>query len=1097
MRPTDPRLVLRLAPARRPLAGVISGGVVTSLLVIGQAWLVTGLIVAVVDHHRVRPWALAVVGVFVARGLVGLLTELFAARAAGVVGTDVRREVLRAVLSSSSADSPQAGETAVLVTRGVSAAEPYLTRYLPALVLASVLPLLTVVVIATQDVTSAVIVLATLPLIPVFGALVGLATRDRAERQWRALSSLSGYFLDVMRGLPTLVAFRRAEAQTSRIREVTERYRKASLETLRIAFASSAVLELVATLSVALVAVTVGVRLDGGHLGLSTALVVLLLAPEAYWPLRRVGAEFHAAAEGVATFERVDELLSRPVPDAALSGGGDGDLVVDDVTVTYSGRIVPALDRASLVVGRTGITAVTGPSGGGKSTLLSVLAGLRTPDSGRLTIDGVPVGGEAWRSRVALLPQRPLFVAGSIADNVRLGAPAAADAAVWEVLRRVALEERVRQLPHGLDTPLGEDGTTLSAGERARLALARIVLSDRPWVLLDEPTAHLDALTEHVVADTLVELSRDRAVVVVAHRPALVALADHVVHLAAPTVSVPEHAEPRPTPAGVVVPLTPAASYPRTRMVLPTVLGGLASAAGVALTATSGWLIVQASSQPAVLTLLVAIVGVRTFGLARPVLRYAERVLSHDSALGLLARRRAEVYDALVPLTPGRLGPRRGDVLASVVDDVDSVLDRELRSRMPVRGLVLVAVLAAGTSAYVDPATGVVVAATCVVGGLAHLVARVGATRSQRGSIAARARLSERVVETTQVADELVMWQAGERAIAAVAEASDEVARGTVRSARWLGLGRLLALVGCGSAVAAVALIVAPQVAAGDLSAPISALLVLLPLALAEVILPVVDAGTASARARAAEDRLDALLRLPPAVVPPRTPAPAPDDTAVELAGVTAGWDGRPALADLSLSVPSGRRIGVVGPSGSGKSTLASLLLRFVDPVKGTVSLGGVDLPRLALDDVRRTVGLVDDDPHVFATTVAENIRLARPDASDEEIDAALRGAGLEIWLEGLAEGLATRLGDGASAVSGGERARLAVARSLLADQRVLVLDEPTAHLDHATAEQLAAQVLSGGGDRAVVWITHEPVGLEHVDEIIHLPAGLGARHTP
>ena len=315
MRPTDPRLVRRLAPARRQLGFVISGGVVTSLLVIGQAWLVAGVVVAVAHGGRVLPWALAVAGVFVARGLVGLVSELAAARAAGVVGTDVRRELVRAVLSPAYAGSPRAGETAVLVTRGVSAAEPYLTRYLPALVLAGVLPVLTVVAMATQDVTSAVIVLATLPLIPVFGALVGLATRDRAERQWRAMASLSGHFLDVMRGLPTLVAFRRAEAQTSRIREVTERYRKASLATFRIAFASSAVLELVATLSVALVAVTVGVRLAGGGLDLRTALIVLLLAPEAYWPLRRVGAEFHAAAEGVATFERVDELLSQTSPE--------------------------------------------------------------------------------------------------------------------------------------------------------------------------------------------------------------------------------------------------------------------------------------------------------------------------------------------------------------------------------------------------------------------------------------------------------------------------------------------------------------------------------------------------------------------------------------------------------------------------------------------------------------------------------------------------------------------------------------------------------------------------------------------------------------
>jgi ATP-binding cassette subfamily C protein CydCD len=1097
MRPTDPRLVRRLAPARRPLAGVISGGVVTSLLVIGQAWLVAGLVVAVVHHGAVLPWALAVVAVFVARGLVGLLSEVAAARAAGVVGTDVRRDLLRAVLSPAYAGSPSAGETAVLVTRGVAAAEPYLTRYLPALVLASVLPLLTVVVIATQDVTSAVIVLATLPLIPVFGALVGLATRDRAERQWRAMSSLSGHFLDVMRGLPTLVAFRRAEAQTSRIREVTERYRKASLDTLRIAFASSAVLELVATLSVALVAVTVGVRLAGGGMELRTALVVLLLAPEAYWPLRRVGAEFHAAAEGVATFERVDELLTRAGAELPESGGGDGHLVVDEVTVTYPGRVVPALDRLCLVIRRTGVTAITGPSGGGKSTLLSVLSGLRSPDHGRLTIDGVPVSGEAWRSRVALLPQRPLFVAGSVADNVRLGAPDADDAAVWAVLRRVALEERVRRLPHGLDTALGEDGGTLSAGERARLALARIVLSDRPWVLLDEPTAHLDELTEHVVADTLLELSRDRAVVVVAHRPALVALADQVVHVAAPAAPVPERPAERRTGDTSVAPLTPASSYPRSGLVAPTVLGGLASAAGVALTATSGWLIVQASSRPAVLTLLVAIVAVRAFGLARPVLRYAERVLSHDAALGMLARRRAEVYDALVPLTPGRLGPRRGDVLASVVDDVDSVLDRELRSRMPVRGLVLVSAIATGLSAVLDLRVAAVVAAACGLGGLAHVIARTGSARSEAGTVAARARLSERVVGTTQVADELVMWQAGERAVAAVAAASDEVARGSIRSARWLGLGRCLALAGCGVAVAAVAFLVAPRVTSGDLSAPLAALLVLLPLALAEVIVPVVDAGTASARARAAEARLQALLALPPAVEAPSAPVPATDDPAVSLTGVTAGWDGHPAFTDLSMDVPTGRRIGVVGPSGSGKSTLASLLLRFVDPEDGSVRLGGVELARLDLDDVRRTIGLVDDDPHVFATTVAENVRLARPGASDDDVATALGDAGLALWLDGLAEGLATRLGDGAAAVSGGERARLAVARSLLADQRVLVLDEPTAHLDHATAEQLASQVLGGRGDRAVVWITHEPVGLEHVDEIIHLSGDHGARHTP
>ncbi|WP_151084566.1 thiol reductant ABC exporter subunit CydD [Nocardioides cynanchi] len=1110
MRPTDPRLVRRLAPARRPLVGVVAGGAGTSLLVLGQAWLVAGLVVAVAHGGAVRPWAVSVVAVFAVRGLVGIGVDVAASRAAGIVGTDVRRDLLTAVLSPDTALGRAArggagtGETAVLATRGVAAAEPYLTRYLPALVLAGVLPLVTVVAIATQDVMSAVIVLATLPLIPVFGALVGLATRDRAAKQWREMSSLSGHFVDVMRGLPTLVAFRRARAQTSRIREVTERYRQASLATLRIAFASSAVLELVATLSVALVAVTVGVRLAGGGLDLRTALVVLLLAPEAYWPLRRVGAEFHAAAEGVATFERVDNLLSdmEESPAAEPSPASPGDLVVDDVTVTYAGRTAPALDRVSLTVATTGITAVTGASGCGKSTLLSVLSGLRAPDAGSVRIGDREVGGEAWRARVALLPQRPLFVAGSIADNVRLGAPDASDDDVWQVLRRVALEERVRELPSGLETTLGEDGGTLSAGERARLALARVVLSDRPWVLLDEPTAHLDALSEHIVADTLVELAADRAVVVVAHRPALVDLADHVVHLAAPRRSLAETSaadEPgvRRTTASPADDLAPAASYRRSGLALPTVIGGLASASGVALTATSGWLIVQAAAQPAVLTLLVAIVGVRTFGLARPVLRYVERLLSHDAVLGLLAQRRAEVYDALVPLTPARLGPRRGDVLASVVDDVDGILDRELRGRMPTRALLLVAALAVAVTAAIAPVAALVVAGCVTAAGLAHLVARIGARRGERDMVAARALLSERVLELTQAADELVMWQARDRAVQRVAEASDEVAAGATRSAFWLTTARALALTACGVSVAGVAALLAPEVAAGRVSAPLAALVVLLPLALAEVILPAVDAGAASARAEAAETRLQALLALTPAVTGPEHAVPLPDDTAVDVVDVIARWDERPALSGLSLRVAPGQRVGVVGPSGSGKSTLASLLMRFVDPEEGTVGLGGVGLPSLALDDVRRTVGLVDDDPHVFATTVAENIRLARPAATDDEVDEALRDAGLDTWLDGLDEGLSTRLGDGAAAVSGGERARLGVARSLLADQRVLVLDEPTAHLDHANAELLARQVLARDRGRTVVWITHEPLGLDLLDFVIALETSEPARTSP
>jgi len=1102
MRPGDPRVRRQLRPARRQLGGVVAGGALASVLVIVQAWVITGLVVAALDHPlddaRVGRWAGLVVAVLAARAVTGWGVDVLAARAAAVVGTDLRRRLVRAVLSGGGSPPRPSGEVAVLATRGVSAAEPYLTRYLPALVLAAFLPALTVVAIATQDLLSALIVACTLPLVPVFGALVGLATRDRAESQWRAMSSLSGHFVDVMRGLPTLVAFRRAAAQSRTIREITDRYRRATLDTLRLAFASSAVLELVATLSVALVAVVVGVRLAAGDLGLHTALLVLLLAPEAYWPLRRVGAEFHASAEGVATLEAVNDLVEQ-----AHEVGGEaapGELEVTGLTVVHPGRVTPALSGFSARFPDRGVTLLTGPSGCGKTTLLSVLAGLLPPTEGSVRAGGHAVGGAAWRSRVAWLPQRPVFVTGSVADNLRIAAPDADDERLWGALRRVALEERVRALPGGLSEPVGEDGATLSAGERARLALARVVLAERPWVLLDEPTAHLDDLTEQIIADTVVELGRTSGVIVVTHRPALVEVADQVLVMAPPRTKGPlarrpaerEHPVPdRAPPAGPTGLAQDSPVEPATRsgLLASTVVGALASASGVALTATAGWLIVQASAHPPVLTLLVAVVAVRTFGLARPALRYVERLRSHDVGLRLLADRRVQVYDALVPLTPGRLGRRRGDLLASVVDDVDSVVDRELRVRLPVRSFLLVAAAASVVATALLPVAGLVVAASCAVGGAAaYLLARTGAARAERAAVEARARLSERVVEVTQVAPELAMWQAEEAATKAVVAESARLSGSTVRAGSWLATARATTLLTVGLGVAVTALVAAPAAAAGSVTGPVLALLVLLPLALGDVALPLAESGALAARTRAAEERLRALESAPPAVAEPDDALRAPLCHDVELSAVTAGWDGTAALRDLSLRLGQGDRVAVVGPSGSGKSTLAALMLRFVDPWHGRVALGGIPVRSLALDDVRRQVGLVDDDPHVFATTLVENVRLARPTAGDDEVEAALRQARLGAWLDALPDGLDTWLGDGNALVSGGERARIAVARSLLADQPVLVLDEPTAHLDHATAEALAAELLGPDADaRSVLWITHARVGLDLVDRVLDI----------
>ena len=1082
MKPVDPRVLPHLRPARWALAGVVAGSTAGGLLLVAQAFALARLVTAAVGGEDLTGPGAWVLATFAARAATGWLTDRAAARAAGQVGTALRGRLTEAALALGGGPSRhRTGELTVLLTRGVAAVEPYLTRYLPALVVAVVLPPATLLAMAWVDWPAALTAAVTLPLIPVFAVLVGLATRDRADRQWRLLSSLSGHFVDLVRGLPTLVAYNRAALQGDRIRVVTARYRDATLATLKVAFASSAVLELVATLSVALVAVLVGLRLATGGLDLETALVVLLLAPEAYWPLRRVGAEFHAAAEGTATFEAADALL-REAP-VAVPRDGDA-MAVEDLVVRYPDRDVPALDGVSATFPSRGLTAVTGPSGCGKSTLLAVLLGRLSPTAGTVTTPAA--------DRIAWVPQRPWLMPASVRDNVRLGRPDATDAEVWAALEQVRLAHHVATLPGGLDTVLAEDGASFSAGERARRALARVVVSDRPWVLLDEPTAHLDEETEQVVAETLVRLAVDRAVVVVAHRPSLVALADHVVALPAPAPApAPEHGPIATRPSAAIPVSTPAikgspepAASPRRRLALATLLGALAAASGVALTATAGWLIVRAAEQPPVLMLILAIVGVRTFGIARPVLRYAERLVGHAAALRMLAEERARVYDDLVPLVPGRLGPHRGDLLARVVDDVDAVLDEQLRVRLPVLTGALVVAGATVFTALVSPVAVLPVLGSALVGGAAALgLSWWTARRAEAAFVRERGALSALVGSVLDGAPDLVAWQAAGRAADAVRAVAARLARAAGRAAGGAALGRAVATLAAGVGVVAVL-----HVAAGTTSGPMLALLGLLPLALLDVLLPLADAGQLAVRTRAARERLAALACTEPAVTDPAEPVAAGPGRDLAVERVHAGWGEEAVLRDVDLGLPAGSRVAVVGPSGSGKSTLVAVLLRFLDPQCGSVALDGRRLDRLALSDVRARIGLVDDDPHVFASTLRENLRLARPGADDAELLAALDRARLTPWVAQLPEGLDTFLGDGHADVSGGERARIGVARALLGDRRVLVLDEPTAHLDSGTAEALAADVLGTSADgRSVVWVTHGRAGLDRVDRVLRL----------
>jgi thiol reductant ABC exporter CydD subunit len=552
VRPVDPRL-LRQARATRPfLCLSVALGTVTALLIVAQAWLlataVAGAFKGGKGLSQLRtPLALLAVVVLV-RAVVVWISEVSADRCSAAVKSELRAALVErvAVLGPDGRPIGRTGDLAALSTRGIDALDGFFSRYLPQLVLAVIVPLTVLAAVVGQDWLSALLMAVTIPLIPLFMALIGMASRKQTDRQFRTLQVLSGHFLDVVAGLPTLKVFGRSKAQVATIREVTDSYRRVTMSTLRLTFLSSLVLELLASVSVALVAVSIGLRLLGGHLDLRTGLFVLVLAPEAYLPLRLVGANYHASAEGMSAAERMFDVIDAPlplrgtrtdVPDPASSR-----LVVEDLRVAYPGRDRPALDGISMVVEPGEVVAVTGPSGSGKSTLVGVLLGFVAPQAGFVGIDGVglcDLDPDAWRARIAWVPQRPHLFAASIVENIRLGRP---DADAGDVLRAVAgagLVDLVARLPDGLETRIGERGVGLSAGERQRIALARAFLRDAPLLLLDEPTANLDRDTEAAVIDAVADLAHGRTVVLVAHRPALASLADRTVELpAAPATAV-------------------------------------------------------------------------------------------------------------------------------------------------------------------------------------------------------------------------------------------------------------------------------------------------------------------------------------------------------------------------------------------------------------------------------------------------------------------------------------------------------------------------------------------------------------------------------
>lgn len=1158
-----------------------------NLLGTGNAAITWGLIVTALIALAVRAGADYALSVSAQRAAVGAKAS-------------IRQKLVHRVLATGGADTPEGtGATAVLLARGLNALDDYYTKTLTAFVSVAVVPVLLWLIVLSLDITSALVLACTLPLIPIFMILIGKTTREDTVAAQAELHRLSDHILELIRGLPVLIGLGRERAQTRALRKLGEQYRERTMQTLRSAFMSSLALELITTISVALIAVLIGVRLVQGTLGLDTAILVLLLAPECYQPLRDIGAAYHQSEDGIAALRSARTVLDTPVPEASVSVSCEKtsvdlkNLAIENLSVTYPGR-TQTLDSVNLNILRTSkrpsaagkqrgaLVGILGPSGCGKSTLLGVLSGsvrdglVPTGASEPIKVTGRIIGAGNTLS----IPQNPIFAAPTVLHEMALYAFSAdrseedyaAKLLTGETQIRPSDRERLENYlwKLGLENLSELSPESLSAGQARRLACARILAridalhraadhhqNLQITVLVDEPTAHLDAHAAHLVTQSLDALAeRGVTVLIVTHETELTEYCDSVV--SASVVVEGAHAEPsheqvyrwsivqneapkiipaaaphkqdsadtfaeyRPTlhkapekmvrentehTVGVVKTLKTLRNLTGLGILQglpPVILAALTSLAAISLTALSGWLIVRAAEGPAMMFLMVAIVGVRFFGLGRACARYAERLLTHAKVLTAANTLRVRAWTgAYLDIGSVRALLRGDALLERLIGGIDELRDSIPRVLIPPAAHVLVMLTALITTIVVLPQAIVPVALAALTSTIlvpwAVTRADAHAEETTRESTAELLRLGTGVLSA---AEDIRANGVAPSIEIATTHLNDHNVVALTRTSYAQGLGRALVTLSWFGVALWCAIIAYPLAISGTVGAPESAAVVLMCTAMIESSVQHIEA------VRSWSSFATLLAQIAPGIADENSVSDFEDDTSgaahaksvresqgqepdLELVDAAARWPSmdKPVFDHLNATAHTGKWTGITGPSGSGKSTVLATLLGFLPLEAGEVRSYGKALEK---DQLRGYAAWCPQAAHIFESTLEGNLLLARDRAdrpSEEQMIRVLQRVGLGEWYSTLPEGLHTRVGAGGGFLSGGQRQRLAVARALLVESPVLLLDEPTAHLDSESAAALMADLdtATRTSGMATVLVSHRPEDIARCDAVVTL----------